>query len=404
MNMPAGGKRHGARVCIIGGGGSGLALAYDLALRGLSVTLVEKGEFTSGTTGRHHGQLHSGARYAVGDRAIARECMEETLVLRRIVPEAIEYNGGLFVALDRDGADYADAFIPACLESGIPAREVSVAQALAWEPALNPAILRAVWVPDGSFDAWRVPASFLAAALRLGADARRFTEAVSIELSAGRVRGVTVRGPDGRDETLACDYLVNAGGAWAGSIGALAGLDIAVTPAPGAMVAVRGRLADMVLSRLAPPGDGDIIVPQRGLSIIGATQRRADGPDGAVPARGEIDYLLARADELVPGFSARPVHASWAAARPLAGRAGSDEEGRSITRDFALIRHGSEGAANMVTLIGGKATVLRAMAEKAADLVCAELGIEEACQTRDFVLPSWRELNAPVAFAGKGGA
>ena len=87
--------RRPVRVCIIGGGGTGAALAYDLSLRGLSVILYEKGEFTSGTTGRHHGQLHSGARYAVADRAIARECMEETLILRRIVPEAIEYNGGV---------------------------------------------------------------------------------------------------------------------------------------------------------------------------------------------------------------------------------------------------------------------------------------------------------------------
>jgi glycine/D-amino acid oxidase-like deaminating enzyme len=52
-----------AHVAIVGGGGTGAALAHDLALRGLRVTLVERGELTSGTTGRHHGLLHSGARY-----------------------------------------------------------------------------------------------------------------------------------------------------------------------------------------------------------------------------------------------------------------------------------------------------------------------------------------------------
>ena len=57
-----------AHVLIVGGGGTGGALAHDLALRGMKVTLVERGEFTSGTTGRHHGLLHSGARYAVNDR------------------------------------------------------------------------------------------------------------------------------------------------------------------------------------------------------------------------------------------------------------------------------------------------------------------------------------------------
>jgi glycerol-3-phosphate dehydrogenase len=62
------GARHDAHVLIAGGGGTGGALAHDLSLRGLHMTLVERGELTSGTTGRYHGLLHSGARYAVNDR------------------------------------------------------------------------------------------------------------------------------------------------------------------------------------------------------------------------------------------------------------------------------------------------------------------------------------------------
>ena len=396
-------RKHAARVCVVGGGGSGAALAYDLALRGLSVILVEKGEFTSGTTGRHHGQLHSGARYAVGDRAIARECMEETLILRRIVPEAIEYNGGIFAAIKDREADYAPSFLTACLEAGIPARELSTDRALALEPALNPVLKRAVWVPDGTIDAYRLPASFLAAAEALGADLRAYTELTAIDLAGGRVRGGTVLGPDGRQERLYFDILVSASGAWAGRVGALAGLDIPITPAPGTMVAVRGRLTDLVLSRLAPPGDGDILVPQRGLTIIGSTQSRADSPEGLLPARGEVEFLLGRADELVPGFSAAPLHAAWAAARPLAGRAGSDEEGRAISRDFAVLEHDKEGAAGMFTLIGGKATALRIMAQKAADAVCRSLGLDEPCRTSEFRLPSWRSLDGCPAGNDAGG-
>ena len=58
---------------IIGGGGTGAAVAHDLTLRGMKVTLIERGELTSGTTGRHHGLLHSGARYAVKDKESAIE-------------------------------------------------------------------------------------------------------------------------------------------------------------------------------------------------------------------------------------------------------------------------------------------------------------------------------------------
>ena len=63
------------------------------------MTLLERGELTSGTTGRHHGLLHSGGRYAVDDPESAVECIAENRVLRRIAPGSFEENGGLFVAL-----------------------------------------------------------------------------------------------------------------------------------------------------------------------------------------------------------------------------------------------------------------------------------------------------------------
>jgi glycerol-3-phosphate dehydrogenase len=94
--------RHDARVVIVGGGGTGAALAHDLTLRGLRVTLVERGELTSGTTGRHHGLLHSGGRYAVSDRASAIECIEENTMLKRICPGSFEQNDGLFVAITNE--------------------------------------------------------------------------------------------------------------------------------------------------------------------------------------------------------------------------------------------------------------------------------------------------------------
>lgn len=383
---------------MVGGGGTGAALAWDLVQRGFRVLLVERGELTSGTTGRHHGQLHSGARYAVGDRAIARECYEETLVLRRIAPEAIEYNGGLFVALSDEEADFGGAFLPACLESGIPARELPVARALELEPALNPAIRRAVWVPDGSFDAFRLPLSFFAAARAAGAEIRAWTELVGLERSGGRIvaaRLLDRAKPEPREERVEADYIVNAAGAWAGQVGALGGIDVPLAPAPGSMLAVRGRLCDRVLSRLRPAADGDILVPQRGLSIIGSTQRMAEDPDSILPPPEDLERLRAWGAELAPAFREAPFHAIWAAARPLAGRAGSEEEGRAISRDFAALDHEArDGVAGICTVIGGKATVLRAMAEKTADLVAAKLGFGAPCRTATTPLPSWRAYYA----------
>ena len=73
-------------IVIIGGGGTGAALAHDLVLRGFQVSLFERGELLSGTTGRHHGLLHSGGRYAVDDPVAAKECIRENKILRRIAP------------------------------------------------------------------------------------------------------------------------------------------------------------------------------------------------------------------------------------------------------------------------------------------------------------------------------
>ena len=85
---------------IIGGGATGTAIARDLALRGVSVCLLERGDLASGTTGQYDGLLHSGARYVTDVPDTARTCAEERASLRRIAPHCIDDTGGLFLVLD----------------------------------------------------------------------------------------------------------------------------------------------------------------------------------------------------------------------------------------------------------------------------------------------------------------
>ncbi|HEX2987048.1 MAG TPA: FAD-dependent oxidoreductase, partial [Chloroflexota bacterium] len=73
-------------VIVIGGGSTGCACAHDLVLRGFEVTLVERGELASGTTGRCSCLLHSGARYCVKDQESALEAIEENKIMRRVLP------------------------------------------------------------------------------------------------------------------------------------------------------------------------------------------------------------------------------------------------------------------------------------------------------------------------------
>ena len=86
---------------VIGGGATGGGIAWDAALRGLRVILVEMGDLATGTSGRYHGLLHSGGRYAVRDPESAKECIDENLLLRKIAPHVLEDTGGYFVFLPR---------------------------------------------------------------------------------------------------------------------------------------------------------------------------------------------------------------------------------------------------------------------------------------------------------------
>lgn len=387
---------HG-HVVVIGGGGTGAAILHDLMLRGFSATLVERGELTSGTTGRHHGQLHSGARYAVGDREIARECMDEVRILQKIAPEALEMNYGLFVALTDEDVAFAPEFIQACEESTIPTRKIPVEQALRMEPHVNPAIKQAVQVPDGTIDAWRLPLHFFATAKANGAEIKTFTEVVEILSSNGQVTGVKVLDHGTQKEyDIPADMVVSATGAWAEKVARLGGIHIPVTPGPGTMVAVKKRLNNMVISHLHPAGDGDIVVPQRGLSIIGSTQWKTDDPDTVEVPKADIDYLMGRAAELMPVFQDTPFHAAWSASRPLAGASSNVEDGRKLSRDFIAIDHGkSDGLDGLISIIGGKATVLRAMGEKTVDLICELFGVDERCTTAETPLLPHRAYYNP---------
>jgi glycerol-3-phosphate dehydrogenase len=378
--------RNAPQVVIVGGGGTGGAIAHDLTLRGLRVVLVERHGLTSGTTGRHHGLLHSGARYAVNDAESAVECIRENTILRRICPGSFELNDGLFVALDDADMAFRERFLPACEASGIPVRWLSPTEALRCEPRLNPLLLGAAQVPDGTMDAMRLPLRFFATALSNGADIRPYTEVVGMTGPPGCVTGVrVVDRSTGRAYEIGADVVVNAAGPWGGVVGRLAGVDVPVRPSPGVLVAMRGRHANMVVSRLHASSDGDIVVPQRGLSIIGTSSWLADDPDDLGVPEDHVRRMLVEGARLIPALRGMEIRAAWSAARPLIGDRGASS-GRDLSRTFKCFDHADEGVEGVVTISGGKGTTLRGMAETTADVVVRKLGIEAPCRTAEVVL------------------
>ena len=375
-------------VVIIGGGGTGGALAHDLALRGMRVTLVERGEVTSGTTGRHHGLLHSGGRYAVSDQESAIECIEENIILRKIAPGTFEENDGLFVAITEEDVAYSHSFIEGCGDCGIPAQRLTKEEALRLEPNLSDDLLMAVRVPDATMDAMRMPLRFFATAKKNGAEIKTYTEVLEILKQGDAVTGVKVKDhSNGKIYEIGADLVVNAAGAWSGKIADLVGVEVPIRPSPGVMVAVRGRWCNMVINRLNTSSDGDIMVPQRGLTVIGTSSWVVDDPDNLGLPEDHIQAMYDHGTLMMPIIKNAPMRAAWSAARPLIGPRKADADtGRELSRTFKCFDHKDEGVEGFVTITGGKATTLRGMAESTADVVCEKLGVDEPCRTREVVL------------------
>jgi len=215
-------------ITVIGGGSTGIGIARDLSMRGLDVTLVEQGNLTHGTTGRMHGLLHSGGRYAVPDQKSARECIEENRVLGDIASHCVEMTGGLFVKRPEDTEEYFEEKLRGCEECGIPAEVVSGEEARAIEPHLAKDVDKAISVPDGAVDPFRLVVANAASAEEHGARIETHSTVTDLLVEEGEVVGVEVEhasgsgkrvhGTEGGTEGIRSDYVVNATGAWAGRI------------------------------------------------------------------------------------------------------------------------------------------------------------------------------------------
>lgn len=379
-------------VVVIGAGSTGAATAHDLALRGFRVTVVERGEVASGTTGRNHCLLHSGSRYAVNDPAAARECIEENLILRRIMPDGLELNDGLMIAVDDRDAAFKPRFLEGCAQAGIPAHEMSVPQALALEPNLSPTIRAAVRMPDGVFEPFRFCLYFLATAQANGARVLTYRQVIEIEHDQSAVRGIQARNlRTGTVERIGADVVINAAGPWSGKVAQLAGCDVPVAPTAGVMVCVPQRLTRMVIHRMYLPGDGDILVPQRLTSLLGTSSWPVDDADAIDIPPEHVQRMYDLIGLMVPAVKSLKPRGVWAAARPLIGSARL-ADGRELSRTFECFDHAREGANGFITITGGKTVTARVMAEKVVDLVCARLGIQAECATRDVVLRDYREF------------
>ncbi len=378
-------------VLIIGGGVTGTGLARDLALRGIACTVIEKKDINAGASGGNHGLLHSGARYVASDPAAATECRAEGELLKQLAPHCIEDTGGLFVAVAGDEENYIADFPGICARSGIPVQMLDKEIAREMEPTLSNRLIAAYQVEDATIDPFKLSLDNMAHAEAHGARLLRFTAVVGFDLANHRIRRVTVKNQTtGEKTTIEADVVVNASGAWAGEVAALAGARIPMVYSKGSLLVTSERISRRVINRLRPPTDGDILVPGGTVSILGTTSERSASPDVIYPEIHEVDHIIEQGAAMVPVLASTRYIRAYCGVRPLVSCEDACDD-RSVSRGFALIDHGRGEAdivENLITITGGKLTTYRLMAEKTADLVCRLLGSTAPCRTRTEPLPN----------------
>jgi glycerol-3-phosphate dehydrogenase len=375
------------QVLIIGGGATGTGIARDLALRGVQCILVEKGDINAGTSGANHGLLHSGARYVSSDQGSALECREEAELLKKLAPQCIEDCGGLFVAVQGDDEKYVVDFPQLCSQCHIPVKELDVKEARELEPVLSDQLIAAYAVNDASIDPFKLSLENIAQAQELGASLLRFTKVVGFEIKNKTIQTTHLRDLATEEEiVIKADQVVNASGAWAGEVAALAGVRVDMIYSKGSLLVTHNRIADRVINRLRASANADILVPGGTVSILGTTSIRIENLNQVYPTIEEVDTMVSEATKMIPTLESVRYIRAYAGVRPLVGSK-SAEDDRDISRSFTLINHAQDGLNNFVTISGGKLTTYRLMAEKTADLVCDHLGVSKPCLTRTEPLP-----------------
>lgn len=389
---------------VIGGGINGCGIARDAAARGLRVGLVEQADLCHGTSRWSSRLIHGGLRYLEHQEfRLVRESLRERETLLWTAPHLVHplpllvplYQGARRGRwLIRAGLTVYDLL--SLRKSLPPHRLLSSADALRLAPGLKPEGLAGAGY---YFDAQavfpeRLVVENAVAAARSGAEILTRHRVERILVRERRVQGVEcldLRGQ--RRVRLAAAAVVNAAGPWVDRV--LAGLDRDPPDMLGGskgthIVLPRFPGAPLFACYAEARSDGRpyFIIPWQGLLLVGTTDIRYRGdPDDASADPAEIDYLLAETRALFPAarLGREDILFHYTGVRPLP--AGDGEDMGEVSRRHWLRHHGRE-ARGLYSVIGGKLTTYRSLAEEVVDRVCSRLrGARRPCMTRRLPLP-----------------
>ena len=383
-------RRVEADVLVVGGGAIGAGVARDLAMRGLNAVLVERSDWASGTTGRYNGLLHSGSRYSLKDTAVARECIQENIILRKIMPGCLEDTGGYVVATPWDDPSFGDHLVECCNRAGIPIEEVPINRVLREEPYVHPGIRRALRVPDATADSFLATRATVESAREYGARAWNYHPVTKVHRESERILGAESTDlSTGEKVTISAEMVINAAGAWVGEIGAMAGVKIPLVCSKGSMIATSCRVVNTVITRLRWPSECDSVLPLHSISVLGCTDVVVDTLDRLCADAEEIHRIREECAKLVPITRNLRKLRTWTGVRalyPTERATGNTAIG--LSRTHVILDHETtDGISGLISIVGGKWTTHRLIAEQVSDLVCQKLKIVRLCRTHSEPLP-----------------
>src|SRR6202030_1027761 len=392
-------------VCVIGGGATGSGCALDSQLRELSTVLIEAGDFASATSSASTKMVHGGVRYL--EEAFRRLDPAEYKVVNRALHERIHMlQNAPFITRAKE-------FITPCYnwldlayyETGLklydwiagssslaPSHFVSREEALRRLPNLNPqGLAGAVAYTDGQFDDARYNVTLVESFAETGGVALNYARVSAFEKRAdGKLAAVTVQDRlSGQSFVVRARAFVNATGPFADSIRAMA--NPAAKPrirlSKGVHIVLPAEVLSSDDAMLIPKtDDGRVLfaIPWKGRLLVGTTEQEVAAGDELFLTREEVEYLLRHLNR----YLAAPVKASqvvggFAGARPLLS-AGDSRDTKKLARDHEVELDSQSG---LISILGGKWTTYRAMAQDTIDVAQKYLGIPVSeCSTPNHPL------------------
>jgi glycerol-3-phosphate dehydrogenase len=387
---------------VIGGGITGCGIALDAATRGLSVALVEKASYASGTSGRSTKLIHGGLRYlAQGDIRLVQEVGRERTILHRNAPHLV-LSERMMLPIVRGGSYKKwSAFIGLSiydrLAKVIPEERkklLSRASTLSEAPLLpDSSTLGAFRYAEYRTDDARLTLAVIKSAVERGAVAANYVAVEELLYDKdGRVAGARCSDKLASDAStpieIRAQVVVNAAGPWVDAVrekdAEIQGKALRHTK--GVHLVVDHADFPVGEAMYFDVFDGRMLfaIPRGRSTYFGTTDTNYSGePDDVQVSSEDVDYLLAAVERMFPtlGLTREKIRSSWAGIRPLINEPGKGPSEISRKDEIFISDSG------IISIAGGKLTGFRKMAERTTDAAVVALGrVAHPCSTEQIVL------------------